>query len=194
MAWLANPLSYVAINTVLPLIPPISDGLGLSTGIAGIICSLWMFARLAAFAILWRWTGWHYHVAWLIGAFAVMAVCFAVFVHSRSVAMLVAAQVGFGLSVCLIYYSSLFCSMHASEEKGAHGGLHESMLGAWLFVGPACGASSLLLFPSLAVATWPVTGLLVAGLAGLAWMGRYEKRAIGLSDPPQDDYLTPPPP
>ncbi len=194
MAWLANPLSYVAINTVLPLIPSISDGLGLSTGIAGIICSLWMFARLAAFAILWRWTGWHYHVTWLIGAFAVMAVCFAGFVHSRSVAMLVAAQVGFGLSVGLIYYSSLFYSMHASEEEGAHGGLHEAMLGAGLFVGPACGASSLLLFPSLAVATWPVTGLLVAGLAGLAWMGRYEKRAIGLSDPPQDDYLTPPPP
>ena len=176
MAWLANPLSYVAINTALPLIPSLSVSLGLSTGAAGIICSVWMFARLAAFGILWRWTGWHYHIAWLIGAFAVMAACFAGFVHSRSVAMLLAAQVGFGLSVGLIYYSSLFYSMHASEEKGAHGGLHEAMLGAGLFVGPACGASSLLLFPSLAVATWPVTGLLVAGLAGLVWMGRSRKR------------------
>lgn len=172
MAWLANPLAYVAINTALPLIPSISEGLGLSTGTAGIVCSTWMFARLAAFGILWRWTGWHYHVAWLIAAFAVMAACFAGFVHAQSVAMLLAAQVGFGLSIGLVYYSSLFYSMHASEEKGAHGGLHEAMLGAGLFVGPACGAASLMLFPSLAVATWPVAGLLVAGLAGLAWMGR----------------------
>jgi MFS family permease len=172
MAWLANPLSYVAINTVLPLIPSISENLGLSTGVAGILCSAWMFARLAAFVILWHWTGWHYHIAWLIGAFAVMTACFAEFVHPRSVPMLLAAQVGFGLSVGLIYYSSLFYSMNASEEKGTHGGLHEAMLGAGLFVGPACGASSLFLFPSLAGGTWPVTGLLIAGLAGLLWMGR----------------------
>jgi hypothetical protein len=177
MAWLANPLAYAAINTALPLIPSISGRLGLSTGTAGIICSVWMFARLAAFAILWGWTGWHYRRAWLIGAFAVMAVCFTGMVHSRSVAMLVTAQVGFGLSIGLIYYSSLFYSMHASEEKGAHGGLHEAMTGAGLFVGPACGASSLLLFPSLGVATWPVTVLLVAGLAALARMGRYGKSA-----------------
>ncbi len=172
MAWLANPLSYVAINTLLPLIPSISVSLGLSTGAAGILCSVWMFARLAAFVILWRWTGWHYHIAWLIGAFAVMAVCFAGFVHPRSVPMLLAAQVGFGLSIGLIYYSSLFYSMNASEEKGTHGGLHEAIIGTGLFVGPACGAFSLFLFPSLAVATWPVTGLLIAGLAGLVWMGR----------------------
>lgn len=176
MAWLANPLSYVAINTVLPLIPSISDSLGLSTGAAGILCSVWMFARLAAFGILWRWTGWHYHIAWLIGAFAIMTACFAGFVHPRSMLMLLAAQVGFGLSIGLIYYSSLFYSMNASEEKGTHGGLHEAIIGAGLFIGPACGASSLFFFPSLAVATWPVTGLLIAGLAGLAFMGRSGKR------------------
>ncbi|MFA5181512.1 MAG: MFS transporter [Syntrophales bacterium] len=175
MAWLANPLSYVAINTVLPLIPSISETLGLSTAAAGILCSVWMFARLAAFGILWRWTGWHYHSAWLLGSFAVMTACFAGFVRPSSLSMLLASQVGFGLSIGLIYYSSLFYSMNASEEKGTHGGLHEAIIGTGLFVGPACGASSLFLFPSLAVATWPVTGLLIAGLAGLAWMGQSKK-------------------
>jgi hypothetical protein len=87
----------------------------------------------------------------------------------------VITQIGFGLSVGLIYYSSLFYSMHASEEKGTHGGLHEAMIGAGLFVGPACGASSLFFFPYLALAAWPVAGLLVAGLAGLVWMGRARK-------------------
>ncbi|MDD5170459.1 MAG: hypothetical protein PHN75_16705, partial [Syntrophales bacterium] len=176
MAWLANPLSYVAINTVLPLIPTISERLGLSTGAAGILCSVWMFARLAAFGILWRWTGWHYRFGWLIGAFTVMTVCFAGFVHPWSVSMLLAAQVGFGMSVGLIYYSSLFYSMNASEEKGTHGGLHEAMIGAGLFVGPACGATALFLLPAPAGGAWPVTGLLVAGLMGLIWMGRFRKK------------------
>jgi len=176
MAWLANPLSYVAINTVLPLIPSISERLGLTTGAAGILCSVWMFARLAAFGILWRWTGWHYHIAWLIGAYAVMTSCFAGFVQPLSVPMLLAAQVGFGLSIGLIYYSSLFYSMSASEEKGTHGGLHEATIGAGLFVGPACGASSLLLFPTLAGGTWLVTGLLIVGMAGLVQMGRSVRR------------------
>jgi len=176
MAWLANPLSYVAINTVLPLIPSISERLGLTTGAAGILCSVWMFARLAAFGILWRWTGWHYHIAWLIGAFAVMTVCFAAFVQPLSLSVLLAAQAGFGLSIGLIYYSSLFYSMNASEEKGAHGGLHEAIIGAGLFVGPACGASSLFLFPTLVGGTWLVTGLLIVGLAGLVQMGRSGER------------------
>ena len=66
MAWLANPFPDVAINTVIPLIPSIAEKLALSTGMAGIVCSLWMFARLAAFGALWRWTGWHYRFQWLM--------------------------------------------------------------------------------------------------------------------------------
>ena len=177
MAWLANPLSYVAINTVLPLIPSISERLGLSTATAGIACSAWMFARLAAFGILWRWTEWHYRFGWLIGAFTVMAVCFAGFVHPLSVPMLLAVEIGFGMSIGLIYYSSLYYSMNASEEKGTHGGLHEAMIGAGLFVGPAFGASALLIFPAMAGGTWPVTGLLIAGLMGLVRMGRFGGKA-----------------
>ena len=65
LAWLANPLSYVAINTTIPLIPSISGSLGLSTGSAGIVCSIWMFARLAAFVFLWRFTWWHYRFGFL---------------------------------------------------------------------------------------------------------------------------------
>ena len=178
MAWLANPLSYVAINTVLPLIPSISARLGLSTGDAGILCSVWMFARLVAFCLLWRWTGWHYRSMWLLGAFALMTVCFAGFVHPISLPMLLATQVGFGLSCGLIYYSSLFYSMNVSEQKGAHGGLHEAMIGAGLFVGPACGAASLFFFPALIGGTWPVTGLLAAGLTGLAWMKRSGRKGL----------------
>jgi predicted MFS family arabinose efflux permease len=171
LAWLANPLAYVAINTTIPLIPSISVNFGLSTGAAGIVCSLWMFARLAAFVFLWRWTWWHYRFRFLAVSFAVMALCFGGIVLAASLWVLIAAQIGFGLSVGLIYYSSLYYSMNVSDERGTHGGLHEAMIGAGLFLGPACGASFLFLVPGAANAgVWSVGGLLLAGFSGLLLM------------------------
>ena len=139
MAWIANPFSYVAINTVIPLIPSIAEKLSLSTGMAGIVCSLWMFARLAAFAAFWRWTGWHYRFRWLAGSFLLMIVCFFGFLMAQSIGLLLVAQVGFGLSIGLIYYSSLYYSMNVTENQGSNAGLHEAMIGAGLFIGPAVG-------------------------------------------------------
>jgi predicted MFS family arabinose efflux permease len=177
LAWLANPLAYVAINTTIPLIPSISVKLGLSTGAAGIFCSLWMFARLGAFVFLWRWTWWHYRFGILALSFAVMVAGFAGIVLATSIPMLLAAQIGFGLSVGLIYYSSLYYSMNASDERGAHGGLHEAMIGAGLFLGPACGAFSIFLLPAVAGAgVASVGGLLVAGMTGLLAMRRRQTR------------------
>ncbi|MBN1662758.1 MAG: MFS transporter [Deltaproteobacteria bacterium] len=174
MAWFANPFCYVAINTVIPLIPSIADKLALSTAVAGMVCSLWMFARLAAFAILWRWAGWHYRFRWLAAAFILMIVCFFGFLLAQSVWLLMAAEVGFGFSIGLVYYSSLYYSMHASEKQGSNAGLHEAMMGGGLFLGPAIGAAALYLAPAAAgIGAWSVGGLLCAGFSGLLFMSHY---------------------
>ncbi len=171
MAWLANPLSYVAINTVIPLIPSLAGKLGLTTAAAGIVCSVWLFARLGAFVLLWKWTGWHYRFRWLAGAFALMIVCFALLILAAALPLLLAAQIGFGLSIGLNYYSSLYYSMNASKKMGAHGGLHEAMIGTGLFLGPVCGAGAIALLPSIANAgVWSVSGLLITGFSALLWM------------------------
>jgi len=174
MAWIANPFSYVAINTVIPLIPSIAEKLSLSTGMAGIVCSLWMFARLAAFAAFWRWTGWHYRFSWLAGSFLVMIVCFFGLLMSPSIGLLLVAQVGFGLSIGLIYYSSLYYSMNVTENHGSNAGLHEAMIGAGLFIGPAVGFAALYLVPTaIGIGAWSVGGLLCAGFSGLLFFRNY---------------------
>jgi predicted MFS family arabinose efflux permease len=168
LAWVANPFSYVAIYTVLPVMPGLALRLGLSPTETGIFCSVWMFARLAAFLILWAWRGWHYRFRWLLGAHTLLIVSFAAILLAPDLAVLVSAQIAFGLSIGVIYYSSLFYSLDVGEAKAEHGGIHEAVIGLGSFVGPAVGAGALLLFPGhLYAGALAVSGALAIGLGAL---------------------------
>jgi MFS family permease len=168
MAWLANPFAYIAINTLLATIPGLARELRLTTTQSGLFCSVWFFARLATFALLWCWTGWHYRFRWLLAAFLGLMASFAALLLVRRLEVLVLAQVVFGLAAGLLYYSSLFYSMDVGETKGEHGGLHEAAIGAGMCFGPAIGATGLFLAPANPDASaYAVSGLLAVGLAGL---------------------------
>ena len=148
MVWLAIPCSYIGITTITAIIPALAKTLGLSTAEAGLFCSIWMFVRLGTFAALWQWTGWHYRFRWLLAAFVGLMAGFSLLLLSHNLGLLVGAQAVFGVSVGLIYYSSLFYSMDVGESKGEHGGLHEAMIGSGICLGPAVGALSLCLRPA----------------------------------------------
>jgi predicted MFS family arabinose efflux permease len=168
MAWLANPFAYVAMNTIIPLLPDLAARFQLSTELAGFVGSVWMFARLAAFFILWRWEGWHYRFNWLVGSFLAMIASFSALLLIPSLAVVVISQIAFGFAVGLIYYSSLFYSMEVGSTKGEHGGFHEALIGVGLCVGPAMGAASLKLGPHIPhVGAITVCILLVLGFGGL---------------------------
>ena len=177
MVWLAIPFSYIGITNLIAMIPALAKTLGMSTAQAGLFCSIWMFVRLGTFVALWQWTGWHYRFRWLLGAFVGLTVSFSLLLLSHNLGLLVAAQAVFGVSVGLIYYSSLFYSMDVGETKGEHGGLHEAMIGVGICLGPAVGALSICLVPSSPNAgAYAVTALLACGLAGL--IGLRVRRAV----------------
>jgi len=147
MAWLANPFAYIAINTLIAVLPGIAARFHLTPMFAGFACSLWCFARLGAFVLLWLWTDWHYRFRWLLGAFVALIATFTLILTAPNLAVLIAAQILFGGAIGLIYYSSLFYSMDAGEAKGEHGGIHEAAIGCGNCLGPAVGAASLQFFP-----------------------------------------------
>jgi MFS family permease len=168
MAWLANPFAYIAINTVIAVVPGIAQRLGLSTMIAGFCCSVWCFARLGAFTVLWLWDGWHYRFRWLLLAYVALVITFAAILIIPSLAVLVIAQLFFGGAVGLLYYSSLFYSMDLSEVKSEHGGIHEAVIGLGNLAGPAVGALALHFLPQYANSgSFAVSGLLLLGMGGL---------------------------
>jgi MFS family permease len=177
LAWIANPFAYIAMNTVLPLIPDVAARLGLSTTLAGFVCSVWMFARLFSFAVLWRWSGWHYRFGWLAGAYVAMIGSFGALLLVENLAVVVMSQLVFGVAVGVIYYSSLFYSMDVGETKGEHGGFHEALIGVGLCGGPAIGTVALRVFPSnpdagtVGVAIVLVVGLCVVLVVGVALGG-----------------------
>jgi predicted MFS family arabinose efflux permease len=177
MSWIANPFAYVAMNTVIPMLPELAARLGLSTTLAGFVGSVWLFARLMSFVALWRWEGWHYHFGWLVGAYGLMLACFAALLLVANLGVLIVAQVGFGLAAGLLYYSSLFYSMDTSDTKGEHGGVHEAAIGLGNFAGPAVGAAALQFAPGrLNAGTWAVSLVLLLGLAALLFV-RKRRRA-----------------
>jgi predicted MFS family arabinose efflux permease len=168
MAWLANPFAYIAINTLIAVIPGLAAKFQMSPMLAGFICSLWCFVRLGTFIVLWRWTDWHYRFGWLAGAFAMLILSFAMILLSPNIYALIGAQIFFGVAIGLIYYSSLFYSMDAGDTRGEHGGIHEAAIGLGNCVGPGIGAVALQFLPqfqnSSAIA---VSVLLLIGFGGL---------------------------
>jgi predicted MFS family arabinose efflux permease len=168
MAWLANPFAYIAINTLIAVVPGVARRLELSTMAAGFCCSTWCFSRFGTFALLWRWTGWHYRFRWLLLSYLGLVASFAGTVLAPNITVLVISQLIFGGAVGLLYYSSLFYSMDRSETKGEHGGIHEAAIGLGNCAGPAVGAATLQLLPQHSQSgTAAVIILLLCGLCGL---------------------------
>ena len=168
LAWLANPFAYVAINTLIAVMPGVAKRLDLSTMAAGFCCSVWCFARLGSFFVLWRWNGWHYRFRWLLTAYVMLIITFTAVLMAPNLVMIVLAQIIFGSVAGLIYYSSLFYSMDLGDTKGEHGGIHEAAIGLGNFAGPAVGAASLYFIPQYAnTGALAVSALLLLGLGGL---------------------------
>jgi predicted MFS family arabinose efflux permease len=172
MAWLANPFAYMAINTIVLIIPDLARQFQLTPTQSGIFCSVWFFMRLLAFAVLWKWTAWHYRFRWLAGSYVALVAGFLTLLLAPQLWLVIVAQILFGLATGLIYYSSLFYAMDVGEaSQGEHGGLHEAAIGLGICVGPALGAASLYAFPgSPHTGTYAVGLLLLTGLAGLLWL------------------------
>ena len=176
MAWLANPFAYIAINTLIAVMPGVAKTLALSPTQTGLFCSIWLFGRFAAFAALWKWHGWHYRFRWLLGAFLLLIASLATILLAQQLWLVIVAQVFFGLATGLIYYSSLFYAMDVGGASSEHGGLHEAFIGMGIFLGPATGAAALTLAPQSANAgTWAVSALLTIGLGVLVWMRRHTR-------------------
>jgi len=168
MGWLANPMAYLVVNTVVSTIPSLAERFGFEKMTAGFVCSVWLFSRAASFVALRMWPRWHYRFRFLAFGYVAMILSFAVMLIIPNVWTLVVSQLVLGAALGLMYYSSLFYSMDVGETKSEHGGIHEAAIGLGSGSGPAIAAGSVALFPA-SPASGPigVSVLLLGGFAAL---------------------------
>jgi MFS family permease len=179
MGWLANPMAYLVINTVVSTIPSLAEHFKFQPMIAGFVCSAWLFARAASFAFLRIWPRWHYRFRVLGIGYVAMVLSFATMLIIPNLWTLIASQLVLGFCLGLMYYSSLFYSMDVGATKSEHGGIHEAAIGLGSGSGPAMAAGAVALFPgSRSSGALGVCILLLVGFGALLWMrfGGRQKR------------------
>jgi MFS family permease len=174
MAWIGNALAYVAINVLIPVMLRLASEAGTTDlAAAGALTSIWSFTRFAGFAAVWLWTGWHYKARWLLAAQVALAASFLALFTIHSGAILLPAQILFGLSAALVYSSALYYAMHVSSGHGGHAGFHEALIGMGICLGPTIGAlagAGDIGRPALHRIGVGVTIVLLAGTAAMIWL------------------------
>ena len=172
LGWLANPLSFIAINVVVVYNPAIQTRLHLDFASATIWLSLWFYFRTVGFEIFRRWEGWHYNWILLCVVYVLTLFSFSGIVFAPNLASLLISQAVFGVSLGLIYQSSLFYSMAGSEAQGEHGGLHECFVGVGLTVGTLIAFLGNRFYPAQpALPLFAVIAVMMIGLCAMIGIG-----------------------
>ncbi len=182
LAWIGNPFNYMAVNTVLAIVPSLSVRLGHDIDRMGWLMSIWFTVRTLSFLVLWWWPGWHYRFGWFVSGMFLLLAGFVGIVLAPSVWVLVLAQVALGWASALLYYSSLFYAMDGSDTKGEHGGIHEAFIGCGIFGGPAVSAVAVWATGSDTSPAWAVGAFLVGGLITAVVVRARANRRSGSSE------------
>ncbi|MDB6028412.1 MAG: Major facilitator superfamily 1 [Verrucomicrobiales bacterium] len=179
LALLANPIAYVAINTVIPMMPEVAKRFELTPMCLGFVGATWFFVRAGAFVLFWLWPKWHYRFRWLIMACVALTISFLGILLSSNLLIVILAQVIFGVAAGLIYYSSLFYSLDGGNAESEHGGAHEAMIGLGTFVGASVGAAAKFFWPNVpGISIWAVSVVLLIGCATLIFTKTKSARPI----------------
>jgi len=136
--WLL-PLSYLLVGTISPLLPYLLDDLQVADGWKTPVAATWMFARVVAISLMWRWPGWHGRWGTLLAAAIGLAVGFAAIVAAPSSAAILIALAVFGAAQGATYYAALYYAMAVGRAEVEAGGVHEALIGAGYAAGPLAG-------------------------------------------------------
>lgn len=188
---LALPSTYVAIYSLMALMPSLPVMKDLSAPARTAVSSVWMGTRLLAFVVMGASTWWHARPRLLLGAaVAVLITFFATTIRPSDVLagstqaidlnVMIFAQIIMGVALGIIYSGSLYFGMVLSDGSTDHGGYHEALIGLGQLAGPGAGAIAQWLYPGNLYAGVASAGsivfLSVVGVGIAAYLGRSRSR------------------
>lgn len=140
MAWIGNFSLVFGMTLTSVLLPKVTTQMGISTAILGLVLASSGVARTAMFVVAGVFTRWQYRlwplVAVQLGPAAGMLMVF----WGGGAGVWAAGLALLGVGLGLTFYSSLLYSLEYSPARvGLRAGIHESVVGTSMFLGPLGG-------------------------------------------------------
>ncbi len=174
-----HPMGYLVIGALSPILPYLFNEIGTAEAVQAPIGATWHVARFVAVLILWRTAFWHGRAATLVVAGLLLSLGFALAVAAPSERLLIVGLAALGLGQGTIYYSAIYYGLAVGGAKVEAGGMHEALVGAGYFIGPALGLLSLSAGLGTPVFIGMVLGALAVGFFGAVWRaGRANSQSI----------------
>lgn len=137
--WLANFASFFILGNARYQFPKLAREMAMSSYTIGLLMSSIGLAQFLGFFFLRGSERWHFNKRYLLGAQALAALGLGLMTVSTRAALFAAAFAMLGFCASLTYYSSLYYTVRLLKKKGRGAGLHESILGGGVVLGPLLG-------------------------------------------------------
>jgi MFS family permease len=137
--WIANFASFFILANARYQFPKLAREMEISPYTIGLLMSCIGFAQFSGFFLLRGSGRWHFSKLHLFGAQGLAAAGLALLFAATGPWVFASAFLMLGLCASLTYYSSLYYAVRLLKRKGKGAGLHESILGGGVVLGPLLG-------------------------------------------------------
>ncbi len=137
--WIANFASFFILGNARYQFPKLARELTMSSYAIGLLMSCIGLAQFLGFFFLRGSERWHFNKFYLLGAQLLAAAGLLLLYGSSRQWVFALAFLLLGLCASLTYYSSLYYAVRLLKRKGKGAGLHESILGSGVVLGPLFG-------------------------------------------------------
>ena len=137
--WMANFASWFILGNVRYQFPKLARELTMAPYMIGLLMSCVGLSQFLGFFFLRESDRWHFKRSFLLGAQLMAAAALFLIYLSSKPFIFASALILIGICVSLTYYSSLYYAVRLLSKKGKGTGLHESILGSGVVLGPLLG-------------------------------------------------------
>jgi len=137
--WIGNFASFFILGNARYQFPKLAMELTMSPYMIGMLMSCVGLAQFLGFFSLRGSERWHFNKYYLLGAQLLAAFGLLLIFFFSQQFIFALAFILLGLCASLTYYSSLYYTVRLMKKKGKGAGLHESILGSGVVLGPLLG-------------------------------------------------------
>jgi MFS family permease len=141
ISWIAIFFTWVTLGVLRYIFPKLISQLQMKPSVFGLLMLIWAGTQVVMFFFLGATKRWHYKFSILFIVQMLGCLGYVIIYLSNSPIFWALALMLFGLQTGMIYFSSIYYSLHGHADKGNKSGWHECILSSGGFIGPFIGGA-----------------------------------------------------